>query len=351
MNIALLRLLQSHPDDYFWPEPLADSLQISPARLLRDLRELEAFGFGFESQPHRGWRYARPAVRLCVDQIEWELATRVIGRRISVWQRVTSTNDLAARAARSRSNHGLVVMAEEQTAGRGRRDRHWFAPPQSSILMSVLLFAPERIRNTALLTSLAAVAVAEIVIEMTGLPARIKWPNDVRLEGRKICGILVEDFAPRRTKSTGASPSEVSGGTGQTHQRRTAGACRATVIGVGINVNIDPRDFPRKLETPATSLSAHLGRPLDRSELARCLIQKLDQYYNRLLDGKTGELWTRWRQIADLVGRGVRIERQQDSIVGQLLDLHPNRDLVLKDAVGELHNVPVADILSLQELS
>ena len=108
-------------------------------------RRLVSFGFGIEQHPYRGASYVGPADRLCPDQIEHELATRWLGRRIVVWNRVTSTNDLAARAGASGSNDGLVILAEEQTSGRGRRGRSWTAPPRSSILMSVLLFPPPQL--------------------------------------------------------------------------------------------------------------------------------------------------------------------------------------------------------------
>ena len=107
-----------------------------------DLDALEAFGFALERHPYRGVAYRGPADRLCPDQIEDGLETRRVGRRIAVWNRVTSTNDLAVRASASTANEGLVVLAEEQSAGRGRRGRAWTAPPGSSILMSVLLFPP-----------------------------------------------------------------------------------------------------------------------------------------------------------------------------------------------------------------
>ena len=167
---------------------------------------LASFGFGVEQHPYRGVAYRGPAERLCPDQIEHGLATVRIGRRIAVWNRVTSTNDLAARAGVSSSNDGLVILAEEQTAGRGRRGRSWMAPAGSSILMSVLLFPPSNLAvpeaafGCAWLTALAAVATAEVVTAWTGRHARIKWPNDVRIDGRKIAGILVERLvAPRRS--------------------------------------------------------------------------------------------------------------------------------------------------------
>ena len=186
LNMPLLDRLRAAAGDYV---PL-DGLGPDTDRVRDDLDALAAFGYGIERHPYRGAAYAGPADRLCPDQIEHELSTRRVGRRISVWSRVSSTNDLAARAAVSASNAGLVVLAEEQTAGRGRRGRSWSAPPRSSILMSVLLFppphlapaVPEAAFGCAWLTVLGAVATAEVVTAWTGRNAAIKWPNDVRVE-------------------------------------------------------------------------------------------------------------------------------------------------------------------------
>ena len=172
-----------------------------------------------------------------------------MGRRIAVWNRVGSTNDVAARGAGSIANEGLVVLAEEQTAGRGRRGRAWTAPAGSSLLMSVLLFPPEPTADPGWLTALAALAVVEVVAAWSGRDARIKWPNDVRVDGRKIAGILVE---------------------------RGPGA----VIGIGLNVNIRLDQFPDELRDSATSLRILTGARVDRSELARALIERLDAWYD-----------------------------------------------------------------------
>ncbi len=138
LNIPLLNRLRAAAGEFV---PL-DELGPDACRVRADLDALDHFGFAIERHPYRGACYSGPAERLCPDQIEHELATRRIGRRIAVWSRVSSTNDLAVRAAGSASNDGLVVLADEQTAGRGRRGRSWTAPPRTSILMSLLLFPP-----------------------------------------------------------------------------------------------------------------------------------------------------------------------------------------------------------------
>jgi BirA family biotin operon repressor/biotin-[acetyl-CoA-carboxylase] ligase len=340
VNIALLRTLQARPDSFFWLESLARNLQISPRRLNHDLHALEEFGFGLEFQPHRGVRYAGPAPSLCVDQIEWELDTRLIGRRISVWQRTTSTNDLAARAAKTRSNDGLVVLAEEQTAGRGRLHRRWFAPPRTAILMSVLLFPPQSTRSVILLTSLAAVAVAELIIDTLHLPARIKWPNDVRVSRKKVCGILVEDII--RTTRRSASRRSAA--------QSSSRSARATVIGIGINVNIPSNAFPKQLDSPAASLMELCGRTLDRSELVRLLIQRLDHLYHSAIKGQTQRIWTAWHEHADLLGQMVQVNRASDRLVGRLIAVRLPDFISLQESTGPILDIAADQVVSISEV-
>jgi BirA family transcriptional regulator, biotin operon repressor / biotin---[acetyl-CoA-carboxylase] ligase len=302
------------------------------ARVWDDLEALRWFGFQIERHPYLGAAYRGPTGRLCPDQIEHGLKTRGIGRRITVWNRVGSTNDLAARAGSTPANDGLVVLAEEQTAGRGQRGRSWMAPARSSILMSVLLFPPSRLplpgleepAGSAWLTALAAVATAELVSESTGCDARIKWPNDVRVEGRKIAGILVERaLAPRATRSTaGEGVSRL----------------RGVVIGIGLNVNLDIDTVPAELGTRITSLAALAGGAvLDRSELVRSLIERLDQWYWDVLASGPSVLSVPWRARSEHLGSMVKVVTPSEQVRGRLLDLDLLRGLTLElSAAGQV---------------
>ena len=123
---------------------------------------------------------------------EWQLQTQRLGRRVLVYDCLESTNTLAATLADDRANDGVVILAEEQRAGRGQQGRSWHCPAGAGVLVSVLLFPPTALRRPALLTAWAAVSVCETIRLGTGVQARIKWPNDVLLRGRKVCGILIE---------------------------------------------------------------------------------------------------------------------------------------------------------------
>jgi BirA family biotin operon repressor/biotin-[acetyl-CoA-carboxylase] ligase len=346
LNIPLLERLRAAGGDFV---PL-DELGADRDRVRGDLNALGAFGFRIERHPYRGVAYAGPAERLCPDQIEHELGTRRIGRRIAVWSRVSSTNDLAARAGVCSSNDGLVVLAEEQTAGRGRRGRSWTAPARSSILMSVVLFpppelapaGPESASGCAWLTAVAAVATAEVVSASIGRQATIKWPNDVRVDGRKIAGILVERASPAATESS-ARPG-----------------C-GVVIGIGLNVNLDRDDFPAELRTRATSLRIECGgASLDRSALARELIRRLDYWYDTSRTLGWATLNQSWRDHSEHLGRTVQVATPAGTQTGRLLDLDVYLGVTLAletptDAGAEATSVtpslrvlPLAEVLALE---
>lgn len=309
MNIALLHQLRRADGAFIPYETLGD---VQPC-----LDELEAFGFPIERHPYLGVAYRGPAERLCPDQIEFELATARIGRRIAVWSKVTSTNDLAGRAAVSRANEGLVVLAEEQTAGRGRRGRAWSAAPRASILMSVLLFPPEPLDDPAWLTALGAVAVAETVGDWTDVVAEIKWPNDVRVGGRKLAGILVE---------------------------RGAGS----VLGIGINANTRLDEFPEEIRGASTSLLALRDAPVDRSEVARGLIRRLDGLFEKSMRDGPEALSAPWRGRSEHLGRFVVVTTPEGPVVGRLDDLDLWNGLRLTAPGGEARRVAARHVLAIE---
>jgi BirA family transcriptional regulator, biotin operon repressor / biotin---[acetyl-CoA-carboxylase] ligase len=311
MNIALLDRLKAAGGGF-----------VPIGGLGPDLDELEAFGFGIERHPYLGAAYRGPAAKLCPDQIEWELGTKVVGRRVAVWSRVGSTNDLAAKASSSPSNEGLVVLAEEQSSGRGSRGRSWSAPAGSSILMSVLLFPPIPLQDSAWLTALSAVAVAEAVamvgLEGGGDPidARIKWPNDVRVGRRKLAGILVER--------------------GQ-----------GTVLGIGINVNIDRDDFPEDLRDSATSLRTLLGRTIDRSELVRSIIRNLDRHYDASIVYGPDYLGGRYRLHSEHLWHDVDVTTPSGIVGGRLGNLDLRMGLEVGHSSDDRRAIPMKDVLAI----
>lgn len=254
---------------------------------------------------------------LVPDEIERGLNTQLVGRQIKVWKRIRSTNDLAARAAASRENEGLVILAEEQTGGRGRQGRKWFAPPGTGILMSVLLFPPARMHQPEALVCLSAVSVAQALDEFVTLPVEIKWPNDLYLSGKKVGGILVE---------------------------RGLG----TVIGIGINVHAAPS--MDDLVTPATCLQEHAATPLDRSQLVRRLLQVFDaRYADACLNG-IDSVVVHWRHRAAFLGECIEIEVRGQHVSGTLLEIDPLTSLALRTAHGAVDRFPLNEVQAFRRI-
>ena len=203
-----------------------------------------------------------------------QLPTKHIGRRLLLYDRVESTNSLALELARDPTNDGVAVLANEQTAGRGRYGRNWHCPPGAGVLLSLVVFAPAHVRRPVLLTAWAATTVAEVIRNMSGLVARLKWPNDVLVGGKKVCGILIEH------------------GT-------------ATVVGIGLNVNQTADDLGAMELTDASSLFLCSGRRYDVSQIARTLIQALDASYDQIQRAALNDLESRWQGYLDLSNREV----------------------------------------------
>lgn len=226
---------------------------------------------------------------------EWSLPTRHLGRRVLVHNSLNSTSDAALALAHDPALDGLAVLARHQSAGRGQYGRSWVAPPESSVLLSLLLFPPPCLRRPALLTAWAAVSVGELILSLTAEQARIKWPNDVFLKGKKVCGILIE--------------------------QRSLGDRLATVVGIGLNVR-QPASFFEETQLPlGGSLLSQTGKMVDWETAARLMLAHLDEEYDRLLQDGPQPLEALWKWRLGLLGRQVRVETAQGLQSGRLLEV------------------------------
>jgi BirA family biotin operon repressor/biotin-[acetyl-CoA-carboxylase] ligase len=242
------------------------------------------------------------------QEIAGHLRTQRIGRRLLVMEEVSSTNDVIWEYAAEPDADGLCVFAEKQTAGRGRRGRRWYDVPAESLLFSILLRSG-RI-GADLLGLASAVAVAECLAGLSIPSLQIKWPNDVLIASKKVCGILCE------SKTVRSQPW--------------------FAVGIGINVHQKREFFERvHLADSAASLAAETDQPLDRNVLAALLLNSLDDWFRASRDGgqKIADTWKRYnRQI----GNPIRILENRQTFVGTCLDIDPIRGLVV-----QLHDGPI----------
>ena len=249
------------------------------------------------------------------DGIVDRLGTRVVGRHVRWHDALPSTNELAMCLAEIHVPEGTVVVAEEQTAGRGRRGRTWVSPrgrtgcPSSSA---------RACRSALPLVGLAvAVAAARAIRVTTRLAARVKWPNDVLLDGGKVAGVLTE---------AGPDGEWIVGGWGSTRTSRRP-------------------ELPQDPRRPALSLAARLGAPVDRGELTRYLLREIDRAYGNLQEAAGPALVVRsWREMADTLGQPVRVEGHGRTVDGIAVDVDELGALLVRTADGALERVVAGEV-------
>ncbi len=244
------------------------------------------------------------------------LDTHTVGHGLEIHQTIDSTNVRAVHLARSGAADGTLVLAEEQTAGKGRLQRRWHAPRGSSILMSLILRPPLRPQEAQRVTMICSLGAVTAIERITGLAIQVKWPNDLYLRDRKLGGILTE-----------------LGARGQ--------ALDYVVVGLGMNVDLDPRDLPN-VATPAISLSEALGTPVSRTDLLVEMLRQIDTRYQRLCSG-----WVpnqEWEKHLVNLGRPVTARSSDATIVGSAEGVDRDGALLVRDADGVLHTVLAGDV-------
>lgn len=297
---------------------LAAQLATSSPEVAAAIARLTSAGFDIESHPSLGCRLLSAPDRLLADDLHSRLGDDCsLAREILVFEETSSTNDVAAKLGREGHPGGLVVFAERQTAGRGRFGRRWDSAGHAGLWFSLLLRPQWPLARWPRLTTWAGVSVAAAVEHCTSLPARIKWPNDVLIHGRKVSGILIESASD----STGAM---------------------FAVAGIGMNVNQE--EFPAELATRAASLRQLTGRPLDRAALATAILRELAA---RLPTAATGDtLIAEATRRSALLGTWVRLQSGTETLEGTAESLDPEGNLLLRLPDATLHRATAGEVTS-----
>jgi BirA family biotin operon repressor/biotin-[acetyl-CoA-carboxylase] ligase len=246
------------------------------------------------------------------------LGTHFIGQRIKYYPSLTSTMAVARKEAQQGAPEGTVIIADEQTAGRGRIKRTWLSP-KGNIALSIILYPSlVYLPSVIMLASLAVVHSIEVV---TGLKPQLKWPNDVIINGKKVCGILIESDV-RRNKVNYA------------------------IIGIGINVNLSLSAFPSLLLT-ATSLSDELGRDVSRLDIIRQLLVEMERLYLILPVGDI--IYKQWRDRLVTLGKRVRVRSDKTTYEGIAESVTSDGSLLLRHPDGNLTKIVAADVITLRD--
>jgi len=303
MKEKILEYLFNHQQGFTSGEELRKIFNVSRTAIWKHMKTLKEEGYQIQSVPNKGYR-----LQITEDQfLPFELA-KALDKRVEVFQTIDSTNDYLKNGAREFPDK-MMVISEEQTKGRGRLGREWYSPKGAGLFFSILLKPKISMQESFILTGIAAAAVAEGIEEVTKLPAKIKWPNDIVVNGKKVCGIL----------------TEVSG---------EMEGINHIIAGIGINVNTP--GFSRELTERATSLYLEKGEKISRKELFLTIAQKFFHYYTPFAEGKKlQEVHRILENRSAILGKEIMILRGEEKKFGKAISITEEGFLKVRYTSGE----------------
>jgi len=330
-SVKILKQLKKAENQYVSGEELSDILGISRTAIWKRMESIKEEGFNIEAVTKKGYRLIKeeggygkkaPYGKLAVQS---EVTSPVFGQNLIFFKEIDSTNKALKKLAAENAPEGTVVISDMQSAGRGRRGRDWASAPNLGIWMSVLLrpdLHPSLVQTLTLAASVAVMrALEQLGIEGMG----IKWPNDIIINGKKVCGILTELSAEAERVDW-------------------------VITGIGLNVNHTETDFPSDIASIATSLSMNVNKNtrLDRSVIAANIIDEMEKVYRSFIEEGPAWVVEEWKKRNITLGKRIRIINQQDSFNAEALDITADGRLIVRDDHGKEHHMYSGEI-SLRE--
>ncbi|WP_042223611.1 biotin--[acetyl-CoA-carboxylase] ligase [Oceanobacillus manasiensis] len=315
----LIRLLADAKENYISGQQLSDQLHISRTAIWKHMKELEKDGYVIEAKPKTGYRIKQFSENVSANTLKWGLNTSWMGKEIIHKPIVTSTQHVAHQAARENTPHGTVVIADEQSNGRGRMDRVWHSEKGKGIWMSIIL-RPELPPYIApQLTLMTATAIAEVLDQHDTLKPKIKWPNDILIQNKKVAGILTEM---------------------QAEQDRI----QYVVVGIGLNVNQENTEIPDSIHYKATSLKMETEKEWPIVELVQQILEALEKEYNAFLENGFPSVKTKWENYGFRIGEKISLHsgnKQKNAIFTGIAE---DGALLIEPTKGKTEKIYSAEI-------
>ena len=316
LDAKLVKLFKDSEGQHISGEELSRKLGVSRTAVWKHIEHLREVGYELRATPHLGYLYEGSPDKILVEEIHYYLKTRWLGKNVAVFQSLDSTNRMALEGGQKKASHGQVFFAEKQTQGRGRRGRHWVSPEGRGLYFSLILKPDLELQEISKITLTAAVAVAKTLRKMTRVPAMIRWPNDILVGSRKLCGILTE---------VSAEQDQIS----------------YAVLGIGVNVNGSLRSLP----DVATTLEHETQRRWDRNLLTAELFLELERCYEKLESGGWQELLKQWEAMSMISGERITVTTLHQTLSGRAIGVDENGALLLSTDDGAQHRVLSGDVM------
>jgi len=299
--------------EYVSGEVLANKLSISRVAIWKQIQKLKDIGYKIISDQNLGYCLVSRPDLLLPQEIQRGLSTSYIGKEIYYFPELKSTNTIAKEKALHKAegiNEGTLIIAERQSAGKGRLGREWFSPA-GGIWLSIILYPQLSPSYISRITLMTAVAVVKAIKICTQIKSQIKWPNDILINEKKVCGILTEMSAE-------------------------LDIINWVVVGIGVNVNIKQQEFPEDIRERTTSLKEVLGKKVLRVKLAQIFLQECEKYYESLKRRESSSILKEWKLYSHTLGRKIRVDMGERIITGEAVDINEEGVLILKKEDGEL---------------
>lgn len=316
MKEEILNFLRSNPD-YVSGEEISRILGVSRTAVWKHINGLKDEGYSIESSSKKGYRLTKSPDILSYEELKEQLNTKYIGRKILYLEEATSTNDVAREYAERGEPEGFSVIAEVQTKGRGRMGRKWITPGNDSIAVTMLLRPQISPWMAPSITPVLAVSIVEALRETTGLEAGIKWPNDIVLNRKKLCGILTEMNA------------EVD-------------MVKHIIIGMGLNVNQE--SFPEEIEGVATSLREYSGRNHDRRTILSGILNRFEVNYEAFKREGIKPFIGALKKYSVLIGSIVTVATLNEEYEAEAVDIDSDGSLIVSLADGSRKRIISGDV-------
>lgn len=314
MKNKILDILKKSENEFVSGQYISNEIGISREAVHKYINQIKSDGYAIEGVSRKGYRLVSAPDLLTYEEIKKNLHTKYMGRRIVYFDTIDSTNIKAKTLAASGEREGTLVIAEKQTLGRGRLGRSWVSPKYRGIWMSVILKPDIEPVYAAKVTLVAAAAVQKTMMDM-GIHSKIKWPNDLVLNNKKICGILTEMSCELNK-------------------------INYIIIGSGINVNIDTSDFTEEIKNTATSLKIETGKTFSRQEIAANIMNNFEVFYDEFKNGgnikHSVELC---RNNSVLLGESIKIISAGKETKARALDINDEGKLVVQYEDGKIENI------------
>lgn len=302
---------------YVSGQEMSDKLGISRNGINKWIKTLRAQGYEIDSATNRGYSLIWEPDKMSQQEINEKLKTLYIGRPTVVLDSVDSTNEEIKRRAKQGEKQGLTVVSDEQTLGKGRLGRVWQSPKGTSIYESILLRPELAPSQVPCITLVAGLALCNTINSIAECNAKIKWPNDIIIGSKKLCGILTEMTIEDNTVSF-------------------------AVVGMGINAN--NRSFPDEIKHKATSLYLEKGIAFSRAELVAKLAENFEQAYNEFIMGGFEAIKDEYVSLCATIGRRVSAHRSNEEICGTAADIAADGGLIIQTDSGNTEYISTGEV-------